>query len=49
VTWTSPDTPDWFRRISAQLQRLPQEEKPRAAAFLDQLAGVLELQGGVAN
>ena len=49
VVWTESDTPDWFRRLSAQLQRLPPEQKPQAAALLDRLAGVLELQGGVAN
>ena len=49
VVWTEPGTPDWFTRLSVQLQRLPPEQKERAARLLDQLAGVLEIQAGRAN
>ena len=49
VVWTGGENPEWFTRLSTQLQRLPADQKPQAAVLLDQLAGVLLLQGGVAN
>ena len=49
TVWDREKVPEWFWRISVSTQRLPVEDKARAAELLGQLSACLQIQAGLAH